>query len=89
MKKQVDAEVHALANVYHIYVERISKRKPGEVLSPHEPAVVKRAINPFLQTDERDIMVVEVRSVPYDFHDRYKAGERTYFYRLLSGSRPL
>ncbi|KAK4768585.1 hypothetical protein SAY87_003726 [Trapa incisa] len=87
--RQVDAGVHALANVYHVYVERISKRKPGEVLSPHEPAVVKRAINQFLQKDGRDIMVVEVRSVPYDFHDRYKAGERTYFYRLLSGSRPL
>ncbi|KAK4765909.1 hypothetical protein SAY87_007551 [Trapa incisa] len=34
-------------------------------------------------------MVVEVRSVPSDFHDRYKAREITYFYRLLSGSGPL
>ncbi|KAK4768740.1 hypothetical protein SAY86_026890 [Trapa natans] len=86
---RTDAGVHALANVCHVDVERISKRKPGEVLPPHEPSVVKRAINHFLQKDEGDIMVVDVRSVPSDFHARYKARERTYFYRLLSGSEPL
>ncbi|KAK4758865.1 hypothetical protein SAY87_020166 [Trapa incisa] len=77
------------ANVLSCICEHTSKRKPGEVLPTHEPSVVKRAINHFLQKDERDIMVVEVRSVPSDFHDRYNARESTYFYRLLSGSGPL
>ncbi|GAU48859.1 hypothetical protein TSUD_288660 [Trifolium subterraneum] len=44
-----DAGVHALSNVCHVDIEQISKRKPGEVLQPHEPAVVGRAFNHFLQ----------------------------------------
>ncbi|XP_059653582.1 uncharacterized protein LOC132300496 isoform X2 [Cornus florida] len=67
---RTDAGVHALSNVCHVDVERISKRKPGEV-------------------NEGDIMVIDVRSVPANFHARYKAQERTYFYRLLSGPEPL
>ncbi|KAL5566432.1 hypothetical protein UlMin_029596 [Ulmus minor] len=86
---RTDAGVHALSNVCHVDVERISKRKPGEVLPPHEPAVVKKAVNHFLQKNEGDIMVVDVRSVSADFHARYKAQERTYFYRLLSGPESL
>ncbi|XP_022762777.1 uncharacterized protein LOC111308591 isoform X2 [Durio zibethinus] len=86
---RTDAGVHALSNVCHVDVERISKRKPGEVLPPHEPSVVRRAVNHFLQKNEGDIMVIDVRSVPNDFHARFKAQERTYFYRLLSGSEPL
>ncbi|XP_021286415.1 uncharacterized protein LOC110418113 isoform X2 [Herrania umbratica] len=85
---RTDAGVHALSNVCHVDVERISKRKPGEVLPPHEPSVVRRAVNHFLQS-EGDITVIDVRCVPNDFHARYKAQERTYFYRLLSGSEPL
>ncbi|CAL1352547.1 unnamed protein product [Linum trigynum] len=84
LSSRTDAGVHALANVCHVDVERISKRKPGEVLSPHEPEVVRRAVNHFLQR-EGDIMVTDVRRVPTDFHARFKAQERTYFYRLLSG----
>ncbi|KAL5566430.1 hypothetical protein UlMin_029594 [Ulmus minor] len=55
-------------------------------LPPHEPAVVKKAVNHFLQKNEGDIMVVDVPSVSVDFHARYKAQEPTYFYCLLSGS---
>ncbi|VFQ59024.1 unnamed protein product [Cuscuta campestris] len=58
-------------------------------LPPHEPEVVKRAVNHFLQKNEGDIMVIDVCSVAADFHARYKAKERTYFYRILSGSEPL
>ncbi|XP_039138461.1 tRNA pseudouridine synthase A isoform X2 [Dioscorea cayenensis subsp. rotundata] len=85
---RTDAGVHALSNVCHVDVERISKRKPGEVLPPHEPGVVRRAVNHFLQI-EGDIMVTDVRCIPSDFHARYKAVERIYFYRLLSGPEPL
>ncbi|KAL2342263.1 hypothetical protein Fmac_010203 [Flemingia macrophylla] len=85
---RTDAGVHALSNVCHVDIQRISKRKPGEVLPPHEPAVVGKAVNHFLQHDS-DVMVIDVRCVPSDFHARYKAQERTYFYRLLSGPEPL
>ncbi|KAG7976924.1 hypothetical protein I3843_05G004500 [Carya illinoinensis] len=84
-----DAGVHALSNVCHVDIQRISKRKPGEVLPPHEQTVVRRAVNHFLQKNEGDIMVIDVRCVPADFHARFKAQERTYFYRLLSGPEPL
>ncbi|KAA0034150.1 hypothetical protein IC582_023344 [Cucumis melo] len=86
---RTDAGVHALSNVCHVDVERISKRKPGEVLPPHEPGVVHKAVNHFLQKHEGDVTVVDVRSVPNDFHARYKAQERTYFYRLVSGPEAL
>ncbi|KAG8650290.1 hypothetical protein MANES_07G024000v8 [Manihot esculenta] len=89
LSSRTDAGVHALSNVCHVDVERISKRKPGEVLPPHEPAVVRRAVNHFLQKNEGDIMVIDVQCVPVDFHARFKAQERTYFYRLLSGPEPL
>ncbi|KAF7071370.1 hypothetical protein CFC21_076699 [Triticum aestivum] len=82
---RTDAGVHALSNVCHVDVERISKRKPGEVLPPHDPEVVKCAVNHFLHKNEGDIMVTDVRCVAPDFHARYKALERTYHYRLLSG----
>uniref|UniRef100_A0A0E0MKI8 tRNA pseudouridine synthase n=1 Tax=Oryza punctata TaxID=4537 RepID=A0A0E0MKI8_ORYPU len=68
---RTDTGVHALSNVCHVDVERISKRKPGEV------------------KNDGDIMVTDVRCVAPDFHARYKALERTYHYRLLSGSEPL
>ncbi|XP_050125927.1 uncharacterized protein LOC126603206 isoform X3 [Malus sylvestris] len=61
----------------------------SRTLEPHEPAVVKKAVNHFLQKNEGDVMVIDVRSVPADFHARYKAQERTYFYRFLSRPEPL
>ncbi|XP_044488204.1 tRNA pseudouridine synthase A [Mangifera indica] len=88
ISSRTDAGVHALSNVCHVDVERISKRRPGEVLLPHEPTVVKKAVNHFLQR-EGDIMVTDVQCIPPDFHARFKAQERTYFYRLLSGPEPL
>uniref|UniRef100_A0A803NCX3 tRNA pseudouridine synthase n=1 Tax=Chenopodium quinoa TaxID=63459 RepID=A0A803NCX3_CHEQI len=41
------------------------------------------------EVKEGDIMVIDVRSVPSYFHARYKAQERTYYYRLLSGPESL
>ncbi|KAL8136310.1 hypothetical protein V2J09_002311, partial [Rumex salicifolius] len=89
LKVSNDAGVHGLSNVCHVDIERISKRKPGEALPPHEPSVVKRAVNHFLQKDNPDVMVTDVRCVSSDFHARYKALERTYCYRLLCGPDPV
>ncbi|KAI3990914.1 hypothetical protein MKX01_026098 [Papaver californicum] len=86
---RTDAGVHALSNVCHVDIERLSKRRPGEVLPPHEPEVVRNAVNHFLLKYEGDVAVVDVRYIPADFHARHKALERTYFYRILSGPEPL
>ncbi|KAL2325949.1 hypothetical protein Fmac_025007 [Flemingia macrophylla] len=43
----------------------------------------------FDKIHDSDVTVIDVRCVPSDFHARYKAQERTYFYRLLSGPEPL
>lgn len=86
---RTDAGVHALRNVCHVDVERVSKRKPGEILSPHEPEVVKRAVNHFLQRDGEDVQVVDVKCVPGDFHARFEAKERTYHYRIIVSTEAL
>ncbi|KAG0556871.1 hypothetical protein KC19_11G085600 [Ceratodon purpureus] len=91
VSSRTDAGVHALANTCHVDIERRSKRKPGEVMPPHDPGVVHRAINHFLhaQKNAGDMAVVGVRCVPPGFHCRYKAQERTYHYRLLTGNRQM
>ncbi|CAM8937584.1 unnamed protein product [Rhodiola kirilowii] len=82
---RTDSGVHALSNVFHVDIERVSKRRPGEVLPPYEPAVVRKAVNHFLQKNEGDLTLLDVRCVSSNFHARFNAKERTYFYRLLSG----
>ncbi|KAF5448127.1 hypothetical protein F2P56_028686 [Juglans regia] len=72
---RTDAGVHALSNVCHVDIQRISKRKPAEVLPPHEPTVVRRAVNHFLQL--------------ISTLDSKLKSARRYFYRLLSGPEPL
>ncbi|KAF3788701.1 tRNA pseudouridine synthase [Nymphaea thermarum] len=66
-----DVGVHALSNTFHVDVERISKRKPGEV------------------KNEGDIMLLDVRTIPANFHARFNAKERIYYYRILSGEDAL
>jgi tRNA pseudouridine38-40 synthase len=75
---RTDTGVHATANVCHVDVVRYSKRKPGEVMPPHEPETVKKAVNHFLQKEGDDVAIVDVQRVPLDFHARFQAKERTY-----------
>ncbi|KAJ4717444.1 tRNA pseudouridine synthase [Melia azedarach] len=92
LSSRTDAGVHAVSNVCHVDLERTSKRKPGEILTPHDPAVVKRAVNHFLQkdnSDNTDITITDIRCVPSDFHARFRAQERMYLYRILSGQDSL
>ncbi|GBG79799.1 hypothetical protein CBR_g30061 [Chara braunii] len=87
---RTDTGVHALGNTAHVEFERTSKRHPGEVLPPHDPTVVKRAVNHFLgQSRPQDVALVDVQCVPSTFHSRFAARERVYCYRMTSSSEPL
>ncbi|KAL2460541.1 Pseudouridine synthase family protein [Abeliophyllum distichum] len=96
---RTDAGVHALSNVCHVDVERISKRKPGEVLPPHEPSVVKRAVNHFLQLKnarryrtQTSPVELQLLSEAYIHPCRtcdFLACHYMYFYRLSTGKEPL
>ncbi|XP_066356090.1 uncharacterized protein [Miscanthus floridulus] len=78
--------VGVLEEAFHRFIgQPVSIFCSSRTLTPHEPGVVKRAVNHFLLKNEGDIMVTDVRCVAPDFHARYKALERTYHYRLLSG----
>jgi tRNA pseudouridine38-40 synthase len=55
-----DTGVHATANVCHVDVVRYSKRKPGDVMPPHEPETVKKAVNHFLQVHFLPILNIDL-----------------------------
>ncbi|KAL2622516.1 hypothetical protein R1flu_002721 [Riccia fluitans] len=78
---RTDTGVHALANVCHIDAERVSKRRPGEYLPPHEPEVVKRAVNHFLQKDA---------GLPICSRSRFRiccfCDLHLYHYRIIAGN---
>ena len=71
---RTDAGVHALGNVAAFDVDT---RMPAEKIS--------YGIN---QSLPGDIVVVESREVPADFHPRYGAKEKTYVYRILNSDFP-
>ncbi|CAN6458416.1 unnamed protein product [Victoria cruziana] len=61
----------------------------SRTLPPHEPGIVRRAVNHFLQKNEGDIMLLNVRTIPSNFHARFNAKERIYYYRVLAGEDAL
>eukprot|EP00899_Mesostigma_viride_P016119 jgi/Mesvir1/24508/Mv21854-RA.2 len=84
---RTDAGVHALGNTAHLDICRVSKRKPGQTLAPHEPSAVLKAINHFLRkAGTLDVSVRGAHRVPETIHARYAATSRVYHYRILSGS---
>jgi tRNA pseudouridine38-40 synthase len=68
---RTDAGVHALGQV-----------ASARVSVPHDPAVLKRALNGVLPPDVR---VIRVEDAPPDFHARYSASGKTYEYRIWQG----
>ena len=77
---RTDSGVHALGNALHVDIER-RKRKKGDVLLPHEPISVQRALNSMLAS--KGIGITSVSTVPSTFHARLDAKHRTYMYRLI------
>eukprot|EP00624_Nannochloropsis_granulata_P005992 evm.model.NODE_43026_length_43751_cov_20.433773.10 len=78
--------VHALHNVLHVDLLRRA-RQVGEVLEPHAPETVCRALNAFLRGS--GVQILDCQAVPREgqgsFHARFAAKERKYAYRLLTG----
>lgn len=78
--------VHALHNVLHVDLLRRA-RQDGEVLEPHAPETVCRALNALLRGS--GVQILDCQAVPREgdkqFHARYGAKERKYVYRLLTG----
>jgi tRNA pseudouridine38-40 synthase len=68
---RTDAGVHAEGQVASVEIERdISTEK------------LRAAINGNI---DRDVLVLDVETVPGDFHARYSAIEKTYVYRIVNG----
>ena len=86
ISSRTDAGVHAIRNVLLVDLCRRA-RQVGEVLEPHPPETVGRALNAFLK--DNDVRVLDVAAVPHEgpegFHARFCAKERRYVYRLVTG----
>lgn len=78
--------VHALHNVLHVDLLRRS-RQVGEILEPHAPETVCRALNALLRGS--GVHILDCQAEPREgdglFHARYAAHERKYLYRILTG----
>ena len=81
---RTDAGVHALDATLHVDLERISKRRPTEVVEPFTAHAVMSATNHFLRrAGVVDARVWDcLRVDPERFHARFSATARTYVYRI-------
>ncbi|XP_069803392.1 tRNA pseudouridine synthase-like 1 [Dendropsophus ebraccatus] len=77
ISSRTDAGVHAICNSAHVDIER-----PPDKPSFSE-AILVRALNFHLQPEP--ISIVKAIRVSDDFHARFKALSRTYFYRVVTG----
>lgn len=76
---RTDRGVHALANAFH--VEFIAKQREDII----DPDTLHKQVNYMLTKDGHEIKLTHVQQVPIDFHARFSAQERTYFYKLFLG----
>eukprot|EP00850_Spirogloea_muscicola_P019623 SM000195S05270 [mRNA] locus=s195:152427:153375:+ [translate_table: standard] len=74
---RTDAGVHALGATCHVDLVRSNARRPDRPLPPHEPMVVRKAVNHFLEQAGGDVAVRDVCRVPGDLHARFLARKRT------------
>ena len=80
LSSRTDSGVHAFGNTLHVDIEN-KRRKKNEVVAPHDPVTVQRALNSMLAP--KGIGITSVSAVPPTFHARFDAKHRTYMYRLL------
>lgn len=68
---RTDAGVHAIGQVAHFKVE-----------APFSPSLLRLSLNGLLP---KDIRIMDVEEVPLDFHARYSATNKIYYYHLNLG----
>ncbi|CCB90763.1 trNA pseudouridine synthase A 1 [Waddlia chondrophila 2032/99] len=68
---RTDAGVHAIGQVAHFKVE-----------APFNPSLLRLSLNGLLP---KDIRIMDVEEVPLDFHARYSATNKIYYYHLNLG----
>ncbi|CAN2388212.1 tRNA pseudouridine synthase-like 1, partial [Pristimantis euphronides] len=79
ISSRTDSGVHAICNSAHVDIER----KPDK--SPFSEAMLVQALNFHLQPEP--ISILKAIRVSDDFHARFKAISRTYFYRVVTGCK--
>lgn len=96
---RTDTGVHALGNTCHVDLERRPRKdkiaregddSPSPSPSPRTPYSchdVRKAINARIMANGNEaVRVTKVLTVDSEFHARFKAKRRTYFYRIACGS---
>lgn len=82
---RTDKGVHAMGNTAHFELRRVARKNTEIELPPYPPEVVCKALNFHLQ--EEQLAVVNVTTVPPDFHARFSATSRTYLYCILCNTQ--
>ncbi|KAK6472442.1 tRNA pseudouridine synthase-like 1 [Huso huso] len=79
VSSRTDSGVHALCNSAHVDIQRKSGKPP------FTERLLVDALNYHLKPEP--ISILKAYRVADDFHARYRALSRTYFYRIITGAR--
>jgi len=82
---RTDAGVHALGQVAHVDLLRVSKS--GEEMPPDEPRVVLKGLNSILNQKGWPIIIRSVEMVGPEFHARFSSNAKIYHYHILANCR--
>ena len=92
---RTDTGVHGLGNTCHVDLTRrprdgkngINVKSADKDVVPYEPVGLKRALNHRLRLEQ--VSVTKVVKVDSEFHARFHAKRRKYFYKIASGDGQL
>ncbi|XP_055953322.1 tRNA pseudouridine synthase-like 1 isoform X2 [Argiope bruennichi] len=73
---RTDKGVHALMNALHVDLDH---KKADEFYQPHN---IKRVLNSYFIENDHEIVVTNACVVPDEFHARFHAKWRSYYYRI-------
>ncbi|XP_044131180.1 tRNA pseudouridine synthase-like 1 isoform X1 [Bufo gargarizans] len=79
ISSRTDSGVHAICNSAHVDIERTPDK------SPFSEDILVKALNFHLHPEP--ISILKAIRVSNDFHARFKAISRTYFYRVVTGCK--
>ena len=82
---RTDTGVHGLGNTCHVDLCRKPREgKEEEACAPYDACDIKRAVNARMCGEQ--VFITKVLKVDADFHARFNAKGRTYFYRIASST---